>query len=129
MDLIINHVSSVPVYEQIARQVRNKIGNGEITEEMMLPSVRELARNAKVSMLTVKKAYDCLQKDGLIITVQGKGSFVVAGADQEQPPKDMRKELAHELEQMVQKARSCGMGDNELQEVMKACWGTDGENE
>lgn len=126
MDLIINHVSSVPVYEQIARQVRNKISNGELTEEMMLPSVRELARNAKVSMLTVKKAYDCLQKDGLIITVQGKGSFVVAGA--EQHPKDMRRELTHELEQMVQKARSCGMGDNELQEVMKACWGTDGES-
>lgn len=120
MDLIINHISPVPVYEQIVRQVRDKISNGELTEEMMLPSVRELAKDAGVSMLTVKKAYDCLQKEGIIFTVHGKGSFV-AYADQDQHIKDMKRELMHELEQMVQKARSCGVGENEIQELLKVC--------
>ena len=76
MKLIINNSSMQPIYEQIVSQIKNKIMHGELREEEMLPSVRSLAKDLKVSALTVKKAYDSLEEEGFIVTVHGKGSFV-----------------------------------------------------
>ena len=64
MKLIINHSSMQPIYEQIVEQTKEKIMHGELTEETMLPSVRTLAKELKVSALTVKKAYDALEEEG-----------------------------------------------------------------
>ena len=76
MYLIINHSSMQPIYEQIVEQIKEKIINGEFSEEMMLPSVRTMAKDLKISALTVKKAYDALTEEGFVVTVHGKGSFV-----------------------------------------------------
>ncbi len=118
MNLIINHTSMQPVYEQIVCQVKDKIVHGELIEETMLPSVRTLAKDSKVSALTVKKAYDQLEAEGFVVTVHGKGSFV-ACANQAQMLEEKKKEVESEFEQTIRKARSCGMEDGEIRELFE----------
>ena len=72
MNLIINHSSMQPIYEQIIGQIKEKIMHGELQEDTMLPSVRTLAKELKVSALTVKKAYDALEEEGFVNTVHGR---------------------------------------------------------
>ena len=76
MNIIINHSSMQPIYEQIMGQIKERIMHGELKEDTALPSVRTFAKELKVSALTVKKAYDGLEEEGFIVTVHGKGSFV-----------------------------------------------------
>ncbi len=118
MNLIINHSSMQPVYEQIVNQVKDKIMHGELIEETMLPSVRTLAKEIKVSALTVKKAYDQLDAEGFVVTVHGKGSFV-ASANQARMLEEKKKEVESEFEQAIRKARSCGMEENEIKELFE----------
>ncbi len=116
MNLIINHTSMQPVYEQIVYQIKDRIVHGELMEETMLPSVRTMAKEIKVSALTVKKAYDQLEMEGFIVTVHGKGSFV-ASANQARMLEEKKKEVESEFEQTIRKARSCGMEDSEIREL------------
>ena len=81
-----------------------------------LPSVRSLAKELKVSALTVKKAYDALEAEGFVITVHGKGSFV-AFANQQMMLEEKKKEVEGDLETAIRKGRSCGMSDQELTEL------------
>ncbi|MGN0421213.1 MAG: GntR family transcriptional regulator, partial [Lachnospiraceae bacterium] len=110
MKLIINHSSMQPIYDQIVDQVKGKIMQGELQENTMLPSVRTLAKELRVSALTVKKAYDALEEEGFVITVHGKGSFV-AFANQEMMLEEKRKEVEADLEMAIRKGRSCGMSN------------------
>lgn len=73
MNIIINHSSMVPIYEQIVDAVKTQIRKGELKEDENLPSVRMLAKDLKISALTVKKAYDALEEEGFAITIHGKG--------------------------------------------------------
>ena len=82
----------------------------------MLPSVRSLAKELKVSALTVKKSYDALEEEGFVITVHGKGSFV-ACASQELMMEEKRKEVEADLERAIRKGRSLGMSDQEITDV------------
>ena len=82
LNLIINHTSMEPIYEQIVAQIKAEVIEGRMTAGDALPSVRALSRELKISALTVKKAYDNLEEEGLIVTVHGKGSFIAA-ANQE----------------------------------------------
>lgn len=118
MKLIINHSSMQPIYEQIVDQIKGKIMQGELQEETMLPSVRTLAKELKVSALTAKKAYDTLEEEGFVITVHGKGSFV-ACANQELMLEQKRKEVETDLEMAIRKGRSCGMSDQEMKELFE----------
>ena len=118
MHLIINNSSMQPIYEQIVNQIKDKIMHGELLEETMLPSVRTLAKDLKVSALTVKKAYDQLEEEGFVNTVHGKGSFV-ACANQAQMLEEKKKEVESEFEQTIKKARSCGMEDTEIRELFE----------
>lgn len=77
MKIIINNASMQPIYEQIVEQIKRQIVQQELTEGTPLPSVRVLAKDLKISALTVKKAYDFLEQEGLIATVHGKGSFIL----------------------------------------------------
>ncbi len=77
MNLIISNNIEVPIYEQIKRKIKNAINTGELKETEALPSVRNLAKDLRISVLTVKRAYDELEQEGYIKTVQGKGSFVI----------------------------------------------------
>ncbi len=118
MNLIINHSSMQPIYEQIVGQIKAKIMHGELQEGVALPSVRLLAKELKVSALTVKKAYDALEEEGFVNTVHGKGSFV-ASANQELMLEEKRKEVETDLELAIRKGKSCGMSCEELQELFQ----------
>lgn len=118
MKLIINNSSSQPVYEQIAGQIREAIMTGKAKAGYLLPSVRSLSKDLKISALTVKKAYDTLEQGGFITTVHGKGSFVT-DVSQELCMEERRKEVEYDLEQVVLKGRRCGMTDEELQALFE----------
>ncbi len=118
MNLIINNSSMQPIYEQIISQIKAKIMHGELKEEVMLPSVRSLAKELKVSALTVKKSYDALEQEGFIVTVHGKGSFVTL-ANQALMLEEKKKEVEADLEMAIRKGRSCGMSNQELTELFE----------
>lgn len=76
MDIIISNSSGVPIYEQIEEQIKSQIMSGELVEGDALPSMRVLAKDLKISIITTKRAYEDLERDGFIESVTGKGSFV-----------------------------------------------------
>ena len=115
LNLIINHTSMEPIYEQIVAQIKAEVIEGTLTAGEAPPSVRALSRELKISALTVKKAYDNLEEEGLVVTVHGKGSFIAA-ANQELLMEERRKELEKELEAAVQKARTGGLTAKEIRE-------------
>ena len=78
MDIFISNSDSRPIYEQITRQIKNQIISGKLKEGDALPSMRVLARELQISVITTKRAYEDLERDGFLITRAGKGSFVVA---------------------------------------------------
>ena len=108
----------VPIYEQIVDQIKTLIRNKELKENDILPSVRSLAKELKISALTVKKAYDNLESEGFTITVHGKGTYVAA-TNSELLLEEQKKELEADLEQAIQKGRRCGIRDEEIKELFK----------
>ena len=118
MHIIINNSSMQPIYEQIVSQIKDKIIQGELREEEMLPSVRTFAKELKVSALTVKKAYDALEEEGFVVTVHGKGSFVTI-ANQERMLEAKKREVEADLEMAIRKGRSCGMSNQEIAELFQ----------
>ena len=106
------------IYEQIGDQIKEKIMHGVLKADTSLPSVRTLAKELKVSALTVKKAYDALEEEGFVITIHGKGSFV-AFADQGLMLEEKKKEVEADLEMAIRKGKSCGMTDQELLELFQ----------
>lgn len=116
MKLIINHSSMQPIYEQISGQIKEHIIHGVLREGTMLPSVRTLAKELRVSALTVKKSYDTLEQEGFVVTVHGKGSFV-ASANQAQFLEEKKREVEAELEAAIRKGKSCGMTTGEIKEL------------
>ena len=118
MNIIINNSSMQPIYDQIVSQIKAAIMKEELKGEAPLPSVRMLAKELRVSALTVKKAYDALEEQGFIVTVHGKGSFV-AFANQALMLEEKKKEVENDLETTIRKGRSYGMTDKELSELFQ----------
>ena len=116
MKLIVNGSSMVPIYEQVMEQIKALILNGSLKENDVLPSVRTLAKELKISALTVKKAYDYLEQEGFTVTVHGKGTYVAA-ANRELMLEEQRKEVEAALEMAIQKGRRCGLKDEEIREL------------
>lgn len=99
MHLVISNSSSVPIYEQIKEQIIEQIMNDELKEDEMLPSIRSLSKDIKISLMTIKKAYDQLESDGYIVSIAGKGTFVASRNS------NLVKEHAQkEIEDNIQKA-------------------------
>ncbi len=118
MKIIINSSSMVPIYEQIMDQIKARITAGDLKENDILPSVRTLAKELKISALTVKKAYDNLEQDGFTVTVHGKGTYVAA-ANTERMLEEQHREVEEGLEKAVGKGRRCGMSDEEIRELFE----------
>ena len=118
MNIIISNSSMEPIYEQIIGQIKSMILEGRLQEKTMLPSVRSLSKDLKISALTVKKAYDCLEQEGFIITVHGKGSFV-APNNKNLLQEEQRKEVESQLETAIWAGRSCGMKKEEIRELFE----------
>ncbi len=116
MEIIINNSSMEPIYEQITGQIKSLIVGGGLKEETLLPSVRSLAGDLKISALTVKKAYDCLEREGFIVTVHGKGSFVACN-NRNLLLEEQRRMVEEKLETAIRAGRGCGMQDGEIREL------------
>ena len=104
------------IYEQIIEQIKAMIINGILKENDILPSVRSLSKELKISALTVKKAYDYLEEEGFTVTVHGKGTYVGA-ANQEMLKEEQRKEVESDLEKAIQKGLRSGMSKEEMKEL------------
>ena len=116
MNIIISNNSSVPIYEQIKNAIKDAIISNELKEEEMLPSVRNLANDLKISFLTVKKAYDELEQAGFIKSVQGKGSFV-APKNLEIIKEEKLKEIQDYIEKIYNISKIANISEDEIKEL------------
>lgn len=118
MKIMINTSSMVPIYEQIIDQIKTMIRKQELKQNDQLPSVRALSKELKISALTVKKAYDELEKEGFTVTIHGKGSYVTA-ANTELMMEEQKKEVEQDLEQAILKGRRFGISDEDIKTLFE----------
>lgn len=118
MDIIISNSSGVPIYEQIEEQIKSQIMTGELVEGDALPSMRVLAKDLKISIITTKRAYEDLERDGFITSVTGKGSFV-KGINSDMMKENMMFAIQELLETAVDKAILGKITYEELSETLK----------
>ena len=113
MNILIDNKSGTPIYDQIYTQVKQQIISGELREDEALPSIRSLAKDLRISVITTKRAYEELERDGFIYTVAGKGSFVAA----------RNTELLRKIEALMQEilrlAPACGLDVDALSEMLR----------
>ena len=118
MNIIISNNSSTPIYEHIKTAIKQAIFTNELKEEDTLPSVRSMANDLKISFLTVKKAYDELEEEGYIKTVQGKGSFV-APKNIELIREEKLKEIQEYIEKIYDISKISNISEEEIKELFK----------
>ena len=121
MRILISNSSPDPIYEQIVRQIKGQIIAGELAEGAPLPSIRKLAHELQISVITSKRAYEELDKEGLIDTVGGKGTFV-ASQNQEFMREKRMKLVETKLSEALDDARMLGVSYEELGEMLRLLW-------
>ena len=114
----INPASGKAIYEQIMEQIKAQIISGQLKENDILPSVRTMAKELKISALTVKKAYDNLEAEGMTVTVHGKGTYVSA-SDKQLALEARQKAIEDDFDKVIDRALSMGMKKEEISEVVK----------
>lgn len=118
MTVLIDNRSGQPIYEQIFNQIKDQIVSGALREDEALPSIRSLARDLRVSVITTKRAYDELESAGFLYTVAGKGSFVAAKNTQLLREENLRRIEAC-LEEIRRLAAVCGLSRREVLEMFQ----------
>ncbi|MBQ8262825.1 MAG: GntR family transcriptional regulator [Lachnospiraceae bacterium] len=118
MDIIITNSSDKPIYEQIEDQIKAQIMSGNLKEGDALPSMRLLAKELRISIITTKRAYEDLERDGYIESYTGKGSFV-KGVNREMVKESVMFEIETLMEEMLDKAKIAKVSFDELVERMK----------
>lgn len=118
MDILLSHSSGEPIYLQIVSQIRDAILQGRLAPGTALPSIRQLAKDLQISVITTKRAYNELEQEGLIDSVVGKGSFV-SGGNQEFIREQRLRALESKLREVLEESRSLPMSTDELIEWIK----------
>lgn len=118
MDIKISNAGGVPIYEQIVSQVKAKIIAGELREGDALPSMRLLAKELRISVITTKRAYEELEREGFIVSMTGKGSFV-AGRDLEFVREEQLRQIEEHVAAIAELAASCKLSFDELVEMLR----------
>ena len=113
LDIILNNNSMVPIYEQVAEQIKKNIISGKLKADDVLPSVRTLSNDLKISALTVKKAYDYLEEQGFVVTVHGKGTYI-ARTDTALAREARLRRCETELKKLVDFAKDTGISKKDL---------------
>ncbi len=126
MRMIISNSSSVPIYEQIKNSIIEQIINDELKEDEAIPSIRSLARDIKISVMTVKKAYDELEQEGYIISRQGKGTFV-APKNTELAKEKAQKDIEAYITKIVELAMKFTIDKKEIIAIFDLFYGSDEE--
>ena len=118
LDLWINNKSGAPIYDQIYTQIKAQIINGTLQEDEALPSIRSLAKDLRISVVTTKRAYDELEKEGFIYTIAAKGCFVAPKNVELLREENLRK-IEDYMDKIVQLAVSCNLGREEVIEMFR----------
>ena len=118
MNMMITNTTGQPIYDQIVTQIKNMIISGELKEGDALPSMRFLAKELKISVITTKRAYEEREKEGFIVSYTGKGSFV-AGTNQEFLREQKLKEVENYLQKAAKEAKACNISEKELTDMLK----------
>lgn len=118
LDIIISNASGEPIYEQIYKQIKSSIISGKLLEEEMLPSIRLLAKDLRISVITTKRAYDELEKDGYIYTIAGKGSYV-AKKNIELIKETHIKQIEDYMSKIFELATLCDLSENDVIEMFR----------
>ena len=118
MNIIIRSSDGSPIYDQIAGQIKEKIINGELKEGELLPSMRLLAKELKISVITTKRAYEELERDGFIVTMTGKGSFV-APKNLEFIKEEYLKRIEDHVREAVKLSANCNLTLDELAQILE----------
>ena len=121
MEIIISNSSDKPIYEQVSSQIKNKIMNGTLEAGEMLPSMRALAKDLHISVITVQRAYEDLTRDGFIETVSGKGSFV-ASQNKEFIQEEQLRKAEELIQQVVDIGRSHGISYEQMANILKVLY-------
>ena len=121
MNINISNTSTIPLYEQIQTQIKSQILNGSLQAGDGLPSIRNLAKELKVSIITTKRAYEELEKDGFIETIIGKGTFV-SNQNTERLKEITLYNLENKLEEIIKQAKSAGITLEEGLEIFKSIY-------
>lgn len=117
MDILIDNKSGAPIYEQIYSQIKSQIISGSLKENDMLPSIRGLAKDLRISFITTKRAYEELEKEGFIYTIKAKGCYV-ATKNVELLREENLKKIEEHIEQIVQLAASCNLSRENIIEMV-----------
>ena len=118
MTIFIDNKSGTPIYEQIVVQLKGQIIGGELAEDALLPSIRNLAKDLRISVITAKRAYDELEREGFIYTVAGKGCFV-APKNVELLREEHLKRIESLLAEVSQLAVSCGLTKQDILDMIE----------
>jgi len=119
LQILIDNHSGTPIYDQIFSQIKAQIISGELRQDELLPSIRGLARDLRVSFITTKRAYDELEKEGFLYTVPGKGCFVAPRNVELLREENLRK-IESYMEEIQKLGLSCGLSRGELVEIFTA---------
>lgn len=117
MHILIDNKSGAPIYDQIYTQIKDQIISGELKEHDMLPSIRGLAKDLRISFVTTKRAYDELEKEGFLYTIQAKGCFV-APKNTELLREENLKKIEDHIEQIVRLAASCNLSREDILQMV-----------
>ena len=121
MNILISNASDKPIYEQIFTQIKAHILSGTLEPGQALPSIRALAKDLRVSVITTKRAYDELEQAGYVNTVPGKGCFVADHSPQ-LVREAVQTQLEEHLTQAIELARRCGLSLEEIEELLRLLW-------
>ena len=118
MQLYIDNRSGAPIYDQIYSQIKDAILSGQVTESEALPSIRALAKDLRISVITTKRAYDELESEGFIYTLPGKGCFVAERSTELLREENLKKIEGH-MQEIRRLASACRLTENELDEMWR----------
>ncbi len=118
MNIIISNSSGQPIYDQISAQIKSKIISGELKEGDALPSIRFLAKELRISVITTKRAYEELERDGFIVSVPGKGSYV-AKKNLEFVREEQLRRIEERMQEIVELSAGCRLSLKELQDMLE----------
>ena len=121
MLILIDNKSGAPIYDQIFTQIKGHILSGELKQDEALPSIRGLAKDLRISVITTKRAYEELERAGFIYTVPGKGSFVAA-KNKELLREEHLKKIEEHMTAIADLARGAGLGSGEVLEMWDLIW-------
>ena len=117
MHIFIDNKSGTPIYDQIYSQIKNQIISGDLREDAALPSIRNLAKDLRISVITTKRAYDELEKEGFIYTIPSKGCFVAPKNVELLREENLKKIEAH-IQQIQQLAAACSLTKKDIHEMI-----------